>query len=202
MPHGEQGIFVSKHSTVPAPSYDRSERVDLPQTLVLAALAREVELDALVGGDLDSAKTLFTLFADEGHASGGGIGIGGIGIGGIGGGGGLADSLRLSSSGGLGLGLGHGGHRGHHAGAGLGGGGGQFDHLAPELIRSYWKDPESLPRMCVQRIDQEIDAQRTSKKLRVRACVVRACVVCARVCMRARVRRRAVAALKKKKKKK
>lgn len=71
MPHKEQGIFVSKHSTVPAQGYDSGSRADLPQTLVLAALAREIELDAQTGGDLDTAKTLFTCFGDDGLAHGG-----------------------------------------------------------------------------------------------------------------------------------
>lgn len=125
MPHEERGIFMSKHSKIPAPSYDRSERADLPQTLALAALSREIELDALVGGDLDSAKTLFSWFGDEGHINGGD-------------GGGYSEAAF----------------------------GGQFDHLSPELLKAYWRDPDSLSRMCVQRIDQEIDTQRATKKKR------------------------------------
>lgn len=42
----------------------------------------------------------------------------------------------------------------------------RYDPLKPELLKVYWKDPEGLPRMCVQRIDQEIDTQRATKNKR------------------------------------
>jgi hypothetical protein len=121
MPHEERGVFMSNHSQVEAPS--RNDQLELPQTLALAALSYEIEQDAMAGGDLDKAKTLFTWFADEGISGGGGV-------------------------------------------AAYGGQYAMGDHLSVANLRKYWRDPQSLPFMCVQRIDQEMETQRATKKKR------------------------------------